>query len=60
MELRNWVIPMDGYADGGEPYTDEECEIINKEEEDIQKIMDELLCTRGDAQGVYEAKQLNA
>ena len=25
------VIPDDGYADGGEPYTDEELEIINED-----------------------------
>ena len=27
------TIPSDGYADGGEPYTDEEMELIYKEEE---------------------------
>lgn len=30
IEEEDYYIPDDGYADGGEPYTEEELEIINK------------------------------
>ena len=32
-----YTIPSDGYADGGEPYTDDELEIINSDGDKLDK-----------------------
>jgi len=41
--MKTAIIPDDGYADGGEPYTDEEMELMKKQDESKKDKISEII-----------------